>query len=122
MDKNIQKKLRREKIQRRIRSTIKGTAERPRLCLYKSNKHVYAQLVNDRLGQTLVAVSTQDEEVANSTEGKTKQEAAEYVGKQLAQIADDKGLNKAVFDRSGYKYHGVVEALAEGAREGGLDF
>ena len=122
MDKNIQKKLRREKIRRRIRSTVKGTADRPRFCLYKSNKHVYAQLVNDRLGQTLVAVSTQNEELADDTEGKTKTEAAEIVGKELAKIADDKGINKVVFDRSGYKYHGVVKALADGAREGGLDF
>jgi len=122
MDKNIQKKLRREKIRRRIRSTVKGTADRPRFCLYKSNKHVYAQLVNDRLGQTLVAVSTQNEELADDTEGKTKTEAAEIVGKELAKIAEDKGINKVVFDRSGYKYHGVVKALADGAREGGLDF
>lgn len=122
MDKNISKKLRRDRIKRRIRSTIRGTADRPRLCLYKSNKHVYAQLVNDRLGQTLVAVSTQTEELADEIEDKTKQEAAEIVGKHLAKIADDKGYDKAVFDRSGYKYHGVVKALAEGAREGGLDF
>lgn len=122
MDKNIQKKLRREKIRRRIRSTIRGTGDRPRLCLYKSNKHVYAQLVDDRMGQTLVSVSTQSDDIAEDIEDKTKQEAAEVVGKHLAQLADDKGLNKAVFDRSGYKYHGVVEALAEGAREGGLDF
>lgn len=122
MDKNIKKKLRRDKIRRRIRSTIRGTADRPRLCLYKSNKHIYAQLVDDRMGQTLAAVSSQSEEIASEVEGKTKQEAAEVVGKHLAKLADDKGLNKAVFDRSGYKYHGVVEALAEGAREGGLDF
>jgi len=122
MDKNIEKKLRRDKIRRRIRSTIRGTAERPRLCLYKSNKHVYAQLVDDRMGQTLAAVSSQSEEIASEVEGKTKQEAAEVVGKRLAKLADDKGLNKAVFDRSGYKYHGVVKALADGAREGGLDF
>jgi large subunit ribosomal protein L18 len=122
MDKNISKKLRRDRIRRRIRSTIRGTGERPRLCLYKSNKHVYAQLVNDRMGQTLVALSTQSEEIAEDIKDKTKQEAAEVVGKHLAKLADDKGLNKAVFDRSGYKYHGVVEALAEGAREGGLDF
>jgi len=122
MDKNIEKKLRRDKIRRRIRSTIRGTAERPRLCLYKSNKHVYAQLVDDRMGQTLAAVSSQSEEIASEVEGRTKQEAAEVVGKRLAKLADDKGLNKAVFDRSGYKYHGVVKALADGAREGGLDF
>lgn len=120
MDKNIKKTLRRDRIRRRIRSTIKGTAERPRLCVYKSNKHIYAQLVNDRLGHTLAAVSTESDNV--DIKDKTMQEAAKVVGEQLAELADDKGINKAVFDRSGYKYHGVVKALAEGAREGGLDF
>lgn len=122
MDKNIQKKLRRDKIRRRIRSTIRGTGERPRLCVYKSNKHVYAQLVDDLMGKTLVAASTQSEEVSDEVEDKTKQESAEIVGSYLADLATEKGINKAVFDRSGYKYHGVIKALAEGAREGGLDF
>jgi large subunit ribosomal protein L18 len=122
MDKTIQKKLRRDKIRRRIRATIRGTSERPRLSVYKSNKHVYAQLVDDLEGRTLVAASTQTNEVADKIKDKTKQEAAEFVGKYLAELAEEKGLEKAVFDRSGYKYHGVVKALAEGAREGGLDF
>ncbi len=122
MDKNIKKTLRRDRIRRRIRSTIKGTAERPRLCVYKSNKNIYAQLVNDRLGHTLAAVSTESEDVADEVQDLSKKEAAEVVGKRLAELATDKGLEKAVFDRSGYKYHGVVKALAEGAREGGLDF
>jgi large subunit ribosomal protein L18 len=121
MDKNI-KELRRDRIRRRIRSTIRGTADRPRLSVYKSNKHVYAQLVNDLMGQTLAAVSTKSEDIADEINDMTRQEAAEVVGKHLAKIADDKGINKAVFDRSGYKYHGVIKALAEGAREGGLDF
>lgn len=121
MDKNL-KEQRRNKIRRRIRATVRGTAERPRLNVYKSNKHVYAQLVDDRLGQTLVAVSTMTEDIADDIKDKTNQEAAETVGKHLAKLADDKGLDKAVFDRSGYKYHGVIKALAEGAREGGLDF
>lgn len=122
MDKTTKKRLRREKIRRRIRATIRGTADRPRLSVYKSNKHVYAQLVNDRMSNTLAAASTQTEEIADDIEGKTKQEAAEFVGKHLAKLAVDKGIDKVVFDRSGYKYHGVVQALAEGAREGGLDF
>jgi large subunit ribosomal protein L18 len=121
MDKK-NKELRRDKIRRRIRSTIRGTADRPRLCVYKSNKHVYAQLVDDRMGQTFVAVSTESGEVADDIKDKTRQEAAEVIGKHLASIANDKGIEKAVFDRSGYKYHGIVKALAEGAREGGLDF
>lgn len=122
MDKNIKKTLRRERIRRRIRSTVRGTAERPRLCINKSNKHIYAQLVDDRLGHTLAASSTKSEEIVDEVKDKSNQEAAEVVGKHLANLADEKGLNKAVFDRSGYKYHGVVKALAEGAREGGLDF
>ncbi|HKK45191.1 MAG TPA: 50S ribosomal protein L18 [Balneolaceae bacterium] len=122
MDKTVKKTLRRNRIHRRIRATIRGTADRPRLSVHKSNKHVYAQLVDDLRGQTLVAVSTQTEGIADEIKDKTKQDAAEVVGKKLAELADDKGINKAVFDRSGYKYHGVVKALAEGAREGGLDF
>lgn len=122
MDKTTKKRLRRDKIRRRIRSTIRGTADRPRLSVYKSNKHVYAQLVDDLIGQTLVAASTQSGEIADDIEGKTKTESAEVVGKHLAELAEDKGIEKAVFDRSGYKYHGVIKALAEGAREGGLDF
>lgn len=121
MDKKT-KELRRDKIRRRIRATVRGTADRPRLNVYKSNKHVYAQLVDDLKGQTLVAVSTQTQEIADDIKDKTNQEAAEVVGKHLAKLADDRGLDKAVFDRSGYKYHGVIKALAEGAREGGLDF
>ena len=122
MDKNIQKKLRRDRIRRRIRSDIRGTGDRPRLSVYKSNKHVYAQLVDDLMGKTLVAASSQSEEVAEQVADKTKAEAAEVVGKYLADLANEKGINKAVFDRSGYKYHGVIKALADGAREGGLDF
>lgn len=122
MDKTIKKRLRREKVHRRIRATIRGTAERPRLSVYKSNKHVYAQLVDDLKGQTIVAASTQTKEVADDVEGKSKQEAAEVVGAYVGGLAQDKGIDKAVFDRSGYKYHGVIQALAESARDAGLDF
>ncbi len=122
MDKTTKKRQRRARIRRRIRSTIRGTADQPRLSIYKSNKHVYAQLVNDRMGHTLAAASTKTEEIAGQIKDKTKQEAAGIVGKHLAKLADDKGIDKVVFDRSGYKYHGVIEALADGAREGGLDF
>lgn len=122
MEKTTKKRLRRDKIRRRIRSTIRGTADRPRLGVYKSNKHVYAQLVDDIRGQTLASASTQSNEIADEIEGKTRKESAEVVGKYLAGLAEDKGIDKAVFDRSGYKYHGVIKALAEGAREGGLDF
>jgi len=122
MDKNIQKKQRRDRIRRRIRATVRGTGDRPRLGVYKSNKHIYAQLIDDLVGKTLVAASSQSEEIADDVADKTKQEAAEVVGKHLAKLADEKGIKKAVFDRSGYKYHGVIEALAEGARKSGLDF
>ncbi|SMO93668.1 50S ribosomal protein L18 [Fodinibius sediminis] len=122
MNKTTKKRLRRDKIRRRIRSTIRGTAERPRLSVYKSNKHVYARLVDDLTGQTLASASTQSETLADEIGELTKKESAEIVGKHLAQLAEDKGIDKAVFDRSGYKYHGVIKALAEGAREGGLDF
>ena len=122
MDKTTKKRLRREKIRRRIRATIRGTGDRPRLGVYKSNKHIYAQLIDDLMGATLVSASSQSEELADEVEGKTKTEAAEVVGKHLAKLAEEKGIEKVVFDRSGYKYHGVVKALADGAREGGLDF
>lgn len=122
MDKNIAKKQRRDRIRRRIRATIRGTADRPRLSVSKSNQHVYAQLVNDRVGQTILALSTRSQAVADEIKDKTKTEAAAVIGKRIAEMADEQGISKAVFDRSGYKYHGVVKALADGAREGGLDF
>ncbi len=120
MDKNKKKTKRRNKIRRRIRSTIRGTSERPRLSIYKSSKHVYAQLVDDLAGHTLVASSTKSTEL--DVKDKTKSEGAKVVGEHLAKLAQDKGIDKAVFDRSGYKYHGVIKELAEGAREAGLDF
>ena len=122
MDKNTKKAERRNKIRRRIWSTIRGTSERPRLSIYKSNKHVYAQLVDDRAGHTMAASSTQTEEIEKDLKEKTRTEGAKIVGEHLAKIALEKGIDKAVFDRSGYKYHGVIKALAEGAREAGLDF
>lgn len=121
MRKNNLKQERRSKIRRRIRSTIRGTAERPRLCIYKSNKHVYLQLINDREAVTMVSVSTQTANLKKELKDKESVEAAEIVGKAMAEAAKDKGITKAVYDRSGYKYHGIVKAAAEGAREGGLD-
>lgn len=122
MDKNKRKEERRNKIRRRIRSTIRGTAERPRLSIYKSNKHVYAQLIDDLAGNTLAAASTQTDAIESDIKDKTKSEGAKVVGAHLAKVAQENGINKAVFDRSGYKYHGVIKSLAEGAREAGLDF
>ncbi len=112
MDKRQKKKTeRRNKIRRRIRSSIKGTAERPRLSIFKSNKHTYLQLINDMEGVTLAA-----------SKAETGKENAANAGAEIAKLALEKGINKVVFDRSGYKYHGIVKAAADGARDGGLDF
>lgn len=111
MNKNQAKTERRNKIRRRIRSTIHGTAERPRLSIYKSNKYTYLQLIDDAAGVTLAA-----------TKVSAGVDNAKNAGIDLAKIALDKGITKAVFDRSGYNYHGIVKAAAEGAREGGLEF
>lgn len=122
MEKNTRKRLRRDRIRRRIRATIRGTAERPRLCIHKSNKHIQAQLVDDLAGVTLASASTEMESLAKELKDKTKVERAQIVGEHLAELSQEKGIDKAVFDRSGYKYHGAVKALADGARKGGLDF
>jgi len=117
MKKDIKKRERRDKIRRRIRSSVFGTANKPRLCVYKSNKHIYTQLIDDFTASTLTAAST-----VQLGEKLSKKEAAGEAGKKIAEKAKEKGINNVVFDRSGYKYHGVVKALAEGAREGGLNF
>ena len=116
------KAKRRNKIRQRVRSVVSGTAERPRLSVFKSNKHVYLQLINDAESITITAASTLTPSLAEDIEGKTNVEAAKIVGKVLAEAAKDRGINRVVFDRGGYKYHGIVKAVAEGAREGGLDF
>ncbi len=121
MDRNKFKNERRNKIRKRIRSTIRGTADRPRLAVYKSNKHVHLQLINDLDGKTLIGVSSNSEAFKNDLKGKSGIEQAKVLASELAKTAADQGINKAVFDRSGYKYHGIVKAVAEGAREGGID-
>ena len=100
----------------RVRKKVNGTPERPRLVVFRSDKHIYAQLVDDTVGRTIVTVSSQ-----RVTSGKKSEKAAE-VGKQVAAVAKDKGITRVVFDRGGYKYHGRVKAVADGAREGGLEF
>lgn len=122
MRKNNLKQERRSKIRRRIRSTIRGSAEKPRLSIFKSNKHVYLQLINDLENLTIMSVSTRSADVQKELKGKTATESAKIIGKALAEAAKDKGIDQVVFDRSGYKYHGIVKAAADGAREGGLDF
>jgi len=121
MEKNKFKTERRNKIKRRIRSTIKGTAERPRLSIFKSNKNIYLQLINDIEGVTLAAASTKSKELEKDLKDKPATECAKIIGEQLGKSAIDKGIKRVVFDRSGYKYHGVVKAAADGARESGLD-
>jgi large subunit ribosomal protein L18 len=117
------KKIRREKIRKRVRSKIFGTSERPRLSVYRSLKHIYAQIIDDTKGHTLVAMSSLSKEIRDKVkEAKTKTEVSRIVGLALAKKAFEKGITKVVFDRNGYKYHGRVKALAEAAREGGLIF
>ena len=107
----------------RIRKKITGTAERPRIAVFKSLKQVYAQIIDDANGVTVMSASTlsKDIEVAVK-DAKSKTEKSKIVGKHLAEKAVEKGISEVVFDRSGYRYHGRVQALAEGAREGGLKF
>ena len=113
------KQNRRKRIHYRVRKKIKGTVERPRISVYRSNKEIYCQMVDDRNGHTLVAASSR--EPGFSADG-TKVDQAKAVGKKLAERALAANINTAVFDRAGYLYHGRVKALAEGAREGGLNF
>jgi large subunit ribosomal protein L18 len=115
-----QKTNRRNRIKTSIRKKIRGTAERPRLSVFRSNKFIYAQVVNDDLGITLAAASGKDNDVAGQKTSKTEQ--SKLVGKAVAQKALDAGITEVVFDRGGYLYHGRVKSLAEGAREGGLKF
>ena len=106
----------------RIRSHLAGTAQRPRLNVYRSLGNIYVQVIDDTVGHTLVSASTIDKEVAAKIEGKSKVEAAKIVGQAVAERAKNAGITAVVFDRGGYQYHGRIAALAEGAREGGLQF
>ncbi|MCW3126657.1 MAG: ribosomal protein [Bacteroidetes bacterium] len=115
----VTKESRRLKIRRRIRGKISGTAQRPRLSVYRSNSEIYVQLIDDLSGVTLIAASTRDKAFARSG---NKSEQSKAVGTALAKLAAEKGITDVVFDRGGYLYHGRVKALAEGAREGGLKF
>lgn len=108
----------RRKRQVRVRARVNGTDERPRLNVFRSANHIYAQVINDIQGRTLVAASTLDKEVAEAP----KLQQAQAVGKLVAERAKSAGISKVVFDRGGYLYHGRIKALADSAREGGLDF
>ncbi len=106
----------------RIRKKISGTSERPRLCVYRSLKHMYAQIIDDTIGHALVAASTLDKELRDKLKSTGNIEAAKEVGRLIAKRALEKGIKKVVFDRNGFLYHGRVKAVAEGAREMGLEF
>jgi len=112
----------RKKRHLRVRTKIQGTTERPRLNVYRSLNHIYAQVIDDKAGVTLLSASTLDEEVKNRLEKTFNTDAAKVVGEVVAKRALDKGITNVVFDRSGYKYHGRVKALADAAREAGLNF
>lgn len=112
----------RQRKHERVRKRISGTPERPRLNVFRSLKHIYAQIIDDTTGSTLVSASTVDEALKGKLNYGGNKEAAREVGKLLARKALEKGITKVVFDRGGYLYHGRVRELAEGAREGGLEF
>ena len=121
MAKTNPKTISRAKRVRRIRKKISGTSERPRLRVFKSNKHMYAQIIDDTVGRTLVSMSTVDKEFAPGEE-KGKAGLAKQVGVLLASRAKAAGINSVIFDRGGCVYHGRVKSLSDGAREGGLEF
>jgi large subunit ribosomal protein L18 len=116
----LTKNEKRLRIKSRIRKVVSGTEARPRLAVFRSNKEIYAQVVDDVTGKTLAAASSRDKEVASSKG--TKTEKATLVGKAVAERAVKAGINTISFDRGGYQYHGRVKSLADGAREGGLKF
>ncbi len=117
-----EKRLARKRRHFRVRKKIHGTAQRPRLSVYRSLRHIYAQLIDDIAGQTLVSASTQEPSLREQLPVTMNKEAAQRVGELLAKRALEKGIESVVFDRGGYIYHGRVKALAEGARENGLKF
>ena len=119
---NKLKRAQRERRHTRVRAKLAGSGSRPRLNVYRSLSNIYAQLIDDDLGVTLVSASTIDNEVQAQTTGKNKTDAAKLVGKVVAERAKEAGITSVVFDRGGYRYHGRVAALAEGAREAGLEF
>lgn len=120
---HIKEKLRkRNRRHLRIRKKVVGTAERPRLSVYRSLKHIYCQIINDIEGRTLVAASTQSPDIRSQIKYGGNAVAAEIVGKKIAEEAKNKGITKVVFDKGGYKYHGRIKALAEAARKHNLNF
>ncbi|HAA85288.1 MAG TPA: 50S ribosomal protein L18 [Kosmotogaceae bacterium] len=122
MMKRTDRKKLRIKRRLRVRSKVRGTSERPRLSVFRSDRHIYAQLIDDTVGDTIVSSSTVESVIRSKITKTWGQEAAKEVGKLLAERALEKGLKRVVFDRGGFKFHGRVKALADGAREAGLEF
>jgi large subunit ribosomal protein L18 len=123
MAKTQQRSMRRERAHRRVRSRVSGTGERPRLSVYKSSKYIYAQVIDDLRGETLAQASSSEPLLRGRYEGGgDSRAAAKLIGETVAERAREKGIARVVFDRGGYIYHGRVKAVAEGAREKGLEF
>lgn len=118
----VQRKTGRQRRHRRVRKHVSGTGERPRLCVFRSLRYVYAQVVDDDEGRTVAAADSRDPEVISNGASRRTAEAAKAVGRALAERAKAAGVERVVFDRGGYRYHGRVKAVAEGAREAGLEF
>ena len=118
----LSRDLHRQRIHLRVRMRVNGTPERPRLCVYRSNGHIYAQVIDDRNGRTLVSASSIDKEMRKEMKNGNNLAAAKVIGKKIAERARAAGIELVVFDRGGYMYHGRVEALAAAAREAGLKF
>ena len=119
---NVNREIARKRRHERVRKKVSGTAERPRLNVYRSLENIYAQVIDDVTGNTLVSASTLDKELRGQLAELTKVDQAKAVGKAVAERAKAKGIDQVVFDRGGFPYHGRVKALADGSREGGLAF
>ena len=118
----LSRDLHRKRVHDRVRTKVSGTTERPRLCVYRSLDHIYAQVIDDGTGKTLVSASSVDGETKKNLKGGGNIAAAKVIGKAVAERAKAAGVQRVVFDRGGYKYHGRVKALADAAREAGLQF
>jgi len=118
----LSREAKRQRVHARVRLSVVGTPERPRLCVYRSLDHIYAQVIDDRAGKTIASASSNDEKTKVALKGGGNVSAAKVVGKAIAERAKAAGIEKVVFDRGGYKYHGRVKALADAAREAGLKF
>jgi large subunit ribosomal protein L18 len=118
----LSRDLHRKRVHARVRTRVSGTPERPRLAVYRSLDHIYAQVIDDHSGKTLASASSADSETRKNLKGGGNVAAAKVIGKAVAERAKAAGVSKVVFDRGGYKYHGRVKALADAAREAGLQF